>query len=75
MNQKKAKALRRGVGFHPAAIRQYEHDKPSQQIGRDLKGNPALVVVTGTIRSTGTRQQYQNAKRTPGLAARLVGAA
>lgn len=75
MNQKKAKALRRGIGFHPAAPRQYEADEPSYRQSLGLNGKMQLSRTPGTIRSTGVRQQYQKAKRTPGLAARLLGGA
>lgn len=75
MNQKKAKALRKGIGFHPADKRQYDSDKPSHRVGRDMQGKPTLHVVTGTIRCTAARQQYQKVKRTSGLAARVLGGA
>lgn len=62
MNQKKAKALRRGLGYHPADKREYESVATSRRV-------PA-----GTILSNGLRRQYQSVKRNPALAAAVTGA-
>lgn len=68
MNQKKSKQLRRSLGFHPAHPRQYESDRPGTRIGRDMQGKPAVIAVPGTVKATGSRREYQNVKRTPGMA-------
>jgi hypothetical protein len=75
MNGKKARALRRAVGFHPADVRQVQTGKPIHKRGKDIAGKQTLFTYSGTVTSTGARQQYQKAKRTPGLLNRLFGGA
>lgn len=75
MNQKKAKALRKGLGYHPAHPRDYEADKPTYRRSMGVNGQPTLHAVVGTIRATGLRRQYQTVKRNPALAARVLGGA
>lgn len=83
MNQKKAKSLRRALGFHPAAPRDYDTGQAKRKIvmGADGKpqmspeGKPQLYVVTGTIKATGARRSYQAVKRNPVLTRHVLGAA
>lgn len=72
MNEQKAKRLRRAIGFVPCAVRQYDTGKPIHKVGKDISGSQVISTVTGTVVSTGTRQQYQKAKRA-GLANILLG--
>ena len=62
MNGKKAKVLRRALGAHPAAPREYELAKPG-------------VHHKGTRKNTGARRSYQAVKRNKVLTAALLGAA
>jgi hypothetical protein len=75
MNGKKSRALRRAVGFHPADRREVKTGKPIHKLGKDVAGKQTLITYSGTVTSTGARQQYQKAKRTPGLLNRLLGGA
>jgi len=75
MNGKKAKSLRRALGFHPATPREYEHDKPSQKVAIGTDGKPQVYVVTGTIKTTGSRRSYQAVKRNPVLTDAVLRAA
>lgn len=56
MNSKKAKALRKKVGFHPSDDRFY--DALHNRVNR--KTNERMA---GTIVSTGTRREYLQVKR------------
>lgn len=58
MNGKKAKALRRAIGFKPSAPRTYTGGLVQR---RGLLGNRMSIVVTAV--SEGKRRQYQAAKR------------
>lgn len=58
MNGSKAKAIRKAIGFDVHAPREY--DVPANH----LRGGKA---VTGTIKSTGARHWYQQAKRHGGV--------
>ena len=74
MNLKKAKALRKGLGYHPAHPREYEADAPNYRQAIGMDGKKQLKVTPGTIRSTGLRRQYQTVKRNAALAAAVTGA-
>ena len=74
MRAVKAKALRRAVGFHPRARRDYDHATPVRKLTIGADGKPQTYVVTGTITATGARRQYQSVKRTPALARAVLGA-
>ena len=57
MNQRKAKTIRRLVGFDPHADRTYSGGQPHAKGPKDNR-----YVVTGTITATGKRRAYQDAK-------------
>jgi len=52
MNEKKAKAIRKQVGFHPADPRGYKGGNNSKKAGS-----------TGTLAATGSRAVYNQAKK------------
>jgi len=52
MNEKKAKAIRKQVGFHPADPRGYKGGNNSKKAGS-----------TGTLAATGSRAVYKQAKK------------
>jgi len=52
VNEKKAKAIRKQVGFHPADARGYKDSSNSRQAGS-----------TGTVAATGSRAVYNQAKK------------
>ena len=54
MNLKKAKKMRKAVGFHPADKREYKSE--FRKVGTSL--------LQGTIRASGLRRAYQAAKQT-----------
>ena len=62
MNEKKAKALRKSVRFHPAAPREYQSDRPHMK-PLMVSGVMRMVTVPGTLLATGPRRRYQDAKR------------
>lgn len=75
MNGKKAKTLRRALGFHPNQPREYDAGKSSQRVYMDVQGKPQVRVVTGTIKATGLRRSYQAVKRNSVLTAAVLRAA
>lgn len=82
MRAVKAKLLRRKLGFHPAAPRDYDTGPAKQKIVMGAngtpqmtpEGKPQLYVVTGSIKTAGARRSYQAVKRNPVLTAALLGA-
>lgn len=64
MNGRKAKALRKALGFHPSAEREYSVQK-----------TPLWNLFTGHVTNTGKRSTYQKIKRTPGLINAVLSAA
>ena len=52
MNEKKAKAIRKQVGFHPTDSRGYKDGNNSRLAGS-----------TGTVKATGSRGTYIQAKK------------
>lgn len=53
MNEKKAKKIRRAVGFAPGAPREYKTE--GRRVGQQL--------LPGTVTTVGARPEYQIAKR------------
>jgi len=52
MNEKKAKAIRKQVGYHPTDPRGYSENKNSRKAGS-----------TGTVTAKGSRGTYNQAKK------------
>lgn len=73
MNQKKARALRRAIGFKPRARREYE-ETPVYAKLRNVNGVMRQAPITGAITATGPRREYQAIKRTRGMAEKVLGA-
>lgn len=71
INQKKAKALRRALGFRVGQDPQYSCDGMIEKFSKNLRGDFSKFQVFGTIRSTGARRTYQNVKR-QGLANHIL---
>ena len=61
MNQKKAKALRKALGFHPHEPREY-------------KVSGAALFFTGHHTATGPRRNYQQVKRNAALTRMVLAA-
>jgi hypothetical protein len=77
MNGKKAKTLRKALGFHPGKEREYATGKPSFRLGNAIgqDGKRLPFAVTGTIKcTTGARSSYQIVKRDPALTRMVLAA-
>ena len=73
MRGKLAKAIRRAIGFMACDQRQYDMGNAKSKVAVSIDGKRSLYDVTGTIKSTGKRRDYQIVKRT-GIYKHILGA-
>lgn len=74
MNGKKAKALRRALGFAPGEDRSYGGSQPRYVAEMTTTGRVVSRTIPGTKMSQGTRNAYQKVKRNHVLTSAVLNA-